>query len=162
MKPYSLMFLLILVYCSLIWIDQTSARREKLFKNPFWSSRKDSLPLHQPEIQLVREWNRYPEIPPSRTRWNSRHVLPPRHPAPKKHPSREPYPMADIVSELFPGLSFTRQPPIHKEKEQHFNEIHFEIGNVDDLTNILGYDDIVLSINDQKSGNNPIFLQFEF
>lgn len=154
MEPYSLMFLLMLVYCSFIFIDPVLSRRDSLFKNPFWSSsRKDSVPLHQSEFQMVREWNRYPVPTPPRSRWNSRKVLQPRHPPLKINPTREPYPMADIVSELFPGLSFTQQPQIPKENKQPVNEIHLEIDDVRDLNNILGYDDIVLSIKGHENGN---------
>ena len=176
MKSYPLMLLAMLVYCWLISSDTTlaDARRDE----PFWSNpfsrftsstkNRDVAPFRHPEFhQPNEEWERYsdpfkPDPSPPRSRWNNRRKSQPK-PTPTKHrqPSRnqeQTGSIADLVDDLFPGFKFTTTqtppPSLPKQSKLPANEIHVEIDDVKDLSNILnydGYDDIVLSITQQDA-----------
>lgn len=161
-------------------------RRGELFKfNLLRFNRKDSEPFDQPEFDISNEeWERHsldlhPESSQAPTRWtlfgNSKR-LPPRYPPPRLPPSqlpppRLPFPMpklpkesekqtypsfSEVVDEIFPGLSHTDRPAASKTKE-NVNEIHVQVNDVADLTNILGYDDIVFSVKNSEPGKQINF-----
>ncbi|XP_059351640.1 uncharacterized protein LOC130691650 isoform X2 [Daphnia carinata] len=167
MESYSLIFLSMLVYCSLILNHQVisvSARRnDKLWSKPFdlFSS---ATKFRKPEIEPKKDFalmafhpddlkNIEQPVRPQQY-WEDRSSEPNRFQPPK------------FFDKPFLGVKLTtpRTNPSTKKINKSpdtSNEIHVQIDDVADLTNILGnsqhYENIVLSIDqsDSKSGNAP-------
>ncbi|KAI9565915.1 hypothetical protein GHT06_009713 [Daphnia sinensis] len=168
MESYPLIFLSMLVYCSLILNHQVisvSARRnDKLWSKPFdlFSSASK---FRKPEIEPKKDFTLMAFHPddlknieqPIRPQqyWDDRSSESNRFQPPK------------FFDKPFPGIKFTTPRPspptkkINNKSPDASNEIHVQIDDVADLTDILGnsqhYEDIVLSIDqsDSKSSNAP-------
>lgn len=169
MESYPLMLLATLVYISvLLVVGETplavARRNEPFWSNPFSrftrnnknSQDPSAAEFRQPEFQSNNEeWDRFsepfPADPPPRSRWGNRKKSPP----PPSRNEGQPTSIADLVDGLFPGFKYTTtRPPKTKKSKYPAKEIHVEIDDVKDLSNILnydGYDDIVLSITQQDS-----------
>lgn len=106
--------------------------------------------FRRPEVS-----NKRPFSGNSKSRWNSNRNPDPsfRNSPPRKSPNSKSKPSTanfdQVVEDLFPGLfTTTRRPPISTKKaKQPVNEIHVQINDVADLSNLLGYDDIVFEID---------------
>ncbi len=172
MESYPLMLLATLVYISvLLVVGETplavARRNEPFWSNPFSrftrnnnkiSQDPSAAEFRQPEFQSNNEeWDRFsepfPADPPHRSRWAGNRKKSP--PLPSRNEG-QPGSIADLVDDLFPGFKYTttRLPPKTKKAKYPAKEIHVEIDDVKDLSNIFnyeGYDDIVLSITQQDS-----------
>ncbi|KZS03576.1 Uncharacterized protein APZ42_033780 [Daphnia magna] len=168
MESYSLIFLSMLVYCLLILnhqaISVSGRRNDKLWSKPFdlfSSASKFRKPENEPKQDFALMAfhpddlkNIEQPIRPQQY-WDDRSSESNRFKPPK------------FFDKPFPGVKFTTPRPNPATKKMNnnspdaSNEIHVQIDDVADLTDILGnsqhYEDIVLSIDqsNSKSGNAP-------